>query len=169
MMDRKNVIFFLLFILFVLLSWIFTGCSSTALMTRTTVRERPDSLHVHMPPVQLSAPSDSLSLERSPLDSTAIRGLTAKIDTVVGGVTVHAEYKFHPHSDSLPLGERTLSRGSSVRDKWNLSITPKDTLIRWMVRDSIIEKPIEISVVPVWIEVALIASLIALVIALLKK
>jgi hypothetical protein len=155
-MDRKNSIFFLLFIFFVLLSWIFTGCSSTALMTRTTVRERPDSLHLQMPPVQISAPSDFLNLERSPLDSTAVRSLIAAIDTTVGGTRVKARYALSAKRDS-------------IRDKWDLSITLKDTTVHWMVRDSIIEKPIEVQVVPFWIEVVLIASLIALVIALLKK
>ena len=165
-MDRKNSIFLLLFILFVLLSWIFTGCSSTALMTRATVRERPDSLHLRMPPVQISASSDSLALERSPLDSLAVRGLTAVIDTVVGGTKVHANYEFRPHPTSP---ESSPKIREATRDRWSLQIVPKDTLVRWIVRDSIIEKPIEVQVVPFWIEVVLIASLIALVIALLKK
>ena len=156
-MDRKTSIFFLLFILFTLLSWIFSGCSPTALMTRSTVRERPDSLHLQMPPVQISAPSDSLSLERSPLDSLAVRNLRAVLDTTVNGIKVHARYKFDSKAQS------------ARRDEWNLRIAPRDTTVRWMVRDSIIERPIEVQVVPLWIEVVLIASLIALVIALLKK
>jgi hypothetical protein len=155
-MDRKNSIFFLLFTLFVLLSWIFAGCSSTALMTRTTVRERPDSILVHTPPLQISASSDSLCLMRSPLDSTAVRSLVAAIDTTIGGTHVMARYAL------------SAKRGQ-VRDNWHLRIAPKDTMVHYTAKDSLTEIPYEVEVIPFWVKAVLVFAIIALLIALLKK
>lgn len=148
---------FVIALLFLLL----VGCSSTALFTKVSVRERPDSILVHTPPLQISAPSDSLSLVRSPLDSSAVRSLTAVLDTMVGGTRVRAEYRLRPHPYPLPEGEGI--------DSWSMKISAKDTMVHWMEHDSIIEKPYEVEVVPFWAKAVLVLAIIALLIALLKK
>jgi hypothetical protein len=162
--NRKTSIFFLLFIL----SWIFGGCSSTAVM-RTTVRERPDSMLVKLPPVQISAPSDSICLERSPLDSSAVRGLTAFLDTTVGGTHIRATYAMHGVSSSSFDSSRATRNSLRMTDSWSLKIAPPDTTVHWMVRDSIIDRPVEVTVIPWWIGVVLLAALAAIILSLVRK
>jgi hypothetical protein len=128
-----------------------SGCGTTA-VTRATVTERPDSIVVKHDTVFIrAAHSDTVFIKRSFKDSTAARVIHAKLDTTTAsGVSLNAEYSW-------------------PEDEWNVNIKEPDEKIRWMVRDSLIEKSYPVEKVPFWIYLALGGMLVALVAVIIKK
>lgn len=140
-----------------------TGCSSTAI-TKVEVRERPDSLLVRADTIRvIEVRSDTVYVDR--LDTTIIqinpagrdtirivgyRGVRAHIDTTVDGVSVFAEYEYPP-------------------DRWRVDVVGRDTIIRWTVRDSIIQRPYEVRSVPLWVYLAIGGMALALIAVLFKR
>lgn len=129
---------------------LFIGCSSPPLIERITVRERVDSLIVRYDTVYVSAPSDTVYVERSSIDTYAFKTVSARLDTTISGITLFARYSYPP-------------------DKWWLNITRKDEVIKWVVRDSIIDKPYEVEVVPFWVKLTLVLAAIVVIAVLVKR
>jgi hypothetical protein len=151
------------------------GCGTTA-VTRSTVTERPDSLLVQREPTHIEgAHSDSLKVElarsgkhshvdtanrtsvtldtaraESPVHKPAARRIDAKIDTMVKGIRIAANYKW-------------------PADLWNIDVLVSDTSVHWMVRDSLIEKPYPVEKIPLWVYLAFIAMIVALVALIIKR
>lgn len=128
-----------------------SGCGTTA-VTRSTVTERPDSIVIKHDTVFIRlAKSDTVYAERSSTDPAAARLIHAKLDTTTqGGTHLVADYIW-------------------PEDTWNIKIKEPDEKIRWMVRDSLIEKPYPVESVPFWVYLALGGMLVALVAVIVKK
>lgn len=143
--DEVNIQAILLIGFWILLWVLLGGCSTTA-VTRVEVRERVDTLLVKGDMIRVEGPSDTLLVERI---DTLFRSVRAAIDTTVSDVRLYLQYAFPP-------------------DRWAADVISKDTVIRWTVRDSIIERPYKVEYIPFWVYTALAGMLIA-IIALLRR
>lgn len=133
---------------------LFLGCGTTS-VTKVEVRERIDTLLVKGDTIRITAPSDTLFIERdSSLAPGAFTSVRAALDTTVEGVRVYLQYAYPP-------------------DRWGINIIQRDTVIRWTVRDSIIQRPYEVQVIPLWIRIGgvlmMAAMVVGLVVFLIKK
>lgn len=139
--------------LMVLVAWIAGCCGSTA-VTKVTIRERYDSLIVRHDTIRVrDARSDSLEILVSPSDSNAFTSVRASLDTTVSGVGLDVRYSYPP-------------------DAWSIDVAQRDTVIRWRVRDSLIERPYEVEVVPFWVKLALglaTLAMLGMIVALVKR
>jgi hypothetical protein len=142
---RKALIITVLFTVFCLLM----GCSSSA-VTKVIVRERYDSLIVKYDTVRIAGKSDTVLVEKSVMDSLAVRSIAASIDTTVSGVRVITHYTF-------------------PADRWYFQLSRRDTVVRWMVRDSLIEAPYEVEKTPWWVGYVLLVLCVLLVIAFIRR
>jgi hypothetical protein len=138
-------------IIAVMTAALLSGCGTTA-VTRSTVTERPDSIVIKHDTVWIhAAHSDSSVVLHSSKDITAALSIRAKLDTTTAsGVSLSAEYLW-------------------PEDEWNVNIKEPDIKVKWMVRDSLIEKPYPVEKVPLWVYLALGGMLIALVAVIIKK
>jgi hypothetical protein len=137
----------LVLITFWILLWVaLGGCSSTA-TTRVEIRERIDTLLVKGDTIRVrEVQSDTIYVEEIP---GGFRSVRAALDTTVQNVRMSVHYAYPP-------------------DRWNVRIMSRDTVIRWTVRDSIIQQPYEIQHVPLWVYIAMGGMALALV-ALLQR
>ncbi len=140
--------------LFLLLLFI-AGCGTTA-VTKVEVRERTDSLIVRHDTVRVETRSDSVRVDTVWISLPGeepkpyFRRVKASLDTTLAGVSMKLKYELPP-------------------DVWTVRILQRDTTIRWKVRDSIIERPYKVEVVPFWVYLALAGMLIALIVVVVKK
>jgi hypothetical protein len=146
-MNRLNIFAIIAVIAAAMLS----GCGTTA-VTRATVTERPDSIViVHDTVFIRAAHSDSSVVQHSSKDTTAALSIRAKLDTTTAsGFNISAEY-FWPE------------------DNWNLRLKEPDIKVKWMVRDSLVEKPYPVESVPFWVYLALGCMAVALIAVVIKK
>lgn len=140
--------------LIILVALVAESCGTTA-VTKITVRERYDSLIVRHDTIRVrDARSDSLDITPAgPGDAHAFKGIRASIDTTVRGVGISASYEYPP-------------------DRWGFDVGRPDTIVKWRVRDSLIERPYEVEVVPFWVKLVLALAVIAVVgmtVATLKR
>jgi hypothetical protein len=159
--DRRTTLHIVAMVI-VGLTW--SGCSSPA-VTRVDVRERGDSLFVRGDTVRIiNVASDTVYVDR--IDTTIIslnpsavrdtirivgfRRVLADLDTTVSGVTIFAEYEYPP-------------------DRWRVDVMERDTVIKWTVRDSIIERPYAVTEVPFWVYLTLVGMALALVAMIIKR
>lgn len=127
----------------VLLLW---GCGTTS-VTKVEVRERRDSIVIHYDTIHVVTMSDSIRTDTVRVaGELRFRSVKAYLDTTVSGTTMKLRYQFPP-------------------DTWSVQITKKDTAIRWVVHDSIVQRPYEVQVVPFWVYLALGGMGLALLIA----
>jgi hypothetical protein len=141
----------LLLICFWLLLWaLLGGCSATA-VTKVEVRERQDSIIVQYDTIAIERPSTVVVAETiwASQTETVVRSVHARLDTAINGVHLKAEYKY-------------------PTDRWAVRILQRDTVIRWTVRDSIVQQPYEVETVPFWVYLALGGMFLALILALRK-
>ncbi len=143
---RGSFWFFLLFV---------AGCGTTA-VTKVEIRERADSLIVRHDTVLVETRSDSVRIDTVWVSLPGeepkmyFRKVKASLDTTVSGVTMRLRYELPP-------------------DFWSVQIARRDTTIRWVVRDSIIQKPYKVEVTPFWVYLALAGMLVALVAVVVRK
>lgn len=129
-----------------LLIFIIGGCGTTSI-TKMEVRERKDSVIVRYDTVRFYTQSDSIRIDTVWLEGKPVfRSVKARLDTTVGGTSVSLGYDFPP-------------------DAWQVRIAKQDTVIRWVARDSIVQRPYRIEIVPIWMYIALVGMSFALLIA----
>lgn len=148
--DQINIPALLLICFWLLLWALLGGCSATA-VTKVEVRERQDSIVVQYDTVTIERPSTVVVAETvwASQTETVVRSVHARVDTMVEGVHLSAEYKY-------PL------------DRWLVRILQRDTVIKWTVRDSVVQQPYEIEKVPFWVYLALGGMIVALILSLRK-
>lgn len=127
---------------FILIAVAFASCCTPQAVTHIEVRERVDSVFIPGATVTLTAPSDTVSVYRT--DSTV--RVRARIDTTVNNVRMRLQYHYPP-------------------DEWAINIRSRDTIVRYIARDSIINKPYEVirERVPFWMYVTLVCMVVALI------
>lgn len=123
------------------------ACGTTS-VTKIEVRERIDTLIVKGDTIRVvDRRSDTLVVEKE-TDCAGFKSVRAALDTTVAGVRIYVQYAYPP-------------------DRWAADIIQRDTVIRWTVRDSVIERPYEIERVPMWVYFVLVCMGLALI-AVLK-
>ena len=148
-----------------------SGCSSSTVTTRVTITERPDSLVIKGDSIAFQAKSDSIRIDSvehpdvgraslpdhigspsiAPLSPRpAFHSIHAKKDTTVGRWTLSFAYDYPP-------------------DRWGVKIIEADTTARWKVRDSIVERPYEVEVIPWWAKAVIGMLGVALILSLVKR
>lgn len=131
----------LLLVAFWALLWVLLGGCSTTAVTRVEVRERVDTLVVKGDTIRMEGPSDTLIVQRV---DTLFRSLRAAKDTTLQGVRIYLQYAYPP-------------------DRWAVDVIQRDTVIRWTVRDSIVERPYRVEIVPWWVYLALAGMIVAII------
>lgn len=120
------------------------GCGSSTLVTKVEVRERVDTLLIKGDTIRIADKSDSVRIEMATPTAPGFQRVIAYLDTMLNGVSIAANYSYPP-------------------DRWAIEIIERDTLIRWMVRDSIIREPYTVTEVPIWVYFVLaLAAIIVL-------
>lgn len=150
------------------------GCGTTS-VTKVEVRERQDSLLVKGKELEGELKSDTTSVTfedpcadlREVLRKTGVMPvwidsvnrrppltLSAQVDTTINGIRLRMQYHY-------------------PKDVFSFSILNPDSLIRWKVKDSIIHRPYEVQVIPLWIRIGgvlmMAALVVGLVVFLIKK
>lgn len=125
---------------------LFVGCGST-ITERVIVRERIDTLRVQGDSVFIEGPSSSFVLDtiqkepplNLPLKEGEKKAFVASLDTTVERIRLQAKY-WHPSN------------------RWRIGILQRDTVVRYLVRDSIkVESHVEkVAVTPAWVYVLLV-------------
>lgn len=158
------------------------GCGSSTVTTKVTITERPDSLLIKGDSIAFTAKSDSLLVDSvrtanvEPPDTTSfgtppfppLRGGTEG-EVVVRSPPRPAFYSVHAKKDTT-IGRWKLRFAYAYPpDRWSVEILEADTMARWKVRDSLIEKPYEVEKIPWWITALVIMLGAALIISLVKR
>jgi hypothetical protein len=140
------------------MSWIvLSGCGTTT-VTKVEVRERIDTLLVKGDTIRiLDVRSDTLYVDtvaandqRSMANGQWFRSVRAALDTTVQGVRLYLQYAY-------------------PQDRWRADIIQRDTVIKWTVRDSIVQRPYEVEHVPLWVYIAIGGMALALIAVLIKR
>lgn len=129
---------------------VFSGCGSTS-VTKVEVRERIDTLLVKGDTIRIvDVQSDTLYVEAAEHAEAAFKSVRAALDTTVQGVRLYLQYAYPP-------------------DRWTANIIQRDTVIKWTVRDSIVQRPYEIQRVPLWVYIAIGGMALALIAVIFKR
>lgn len=133
---------------YLLLAFMITGCCTPQVVTKIEVRERVDSVFIPGAVVTLTAPSDTVVIAQT--DSAL--SIHASIDTTVSGVRMNLHYRYPP-------------------DSWNIDLSTRDTVVRYIARDSIIQTPYEVirERVPFWMYVTLAGMVLALLACIIRR
>lgn len=130
---------------------LFIGCGSTS-VTKIEVRERIDTLLIKGDTIRIvERQSDTLRL--APLaqgDTVGFSAIRAVLDTTTQGVRMYLQYAYPP-------------------DRWAVTVIQRDTVIKWTVRDSIVQRPYEVQRVPLWVYIAIGGMALALIAVLFKR
>lgn len=130
------------------LTLVLAGCCTPQVVTKIEVRERVDSVFIPGAVVTLTAPSDTVVIAQT---DSAI-SLHASIDTIVSGAHIQLRYSYPP-------------------DQWNINLRNRDTVVRYIARDSIIQMPYEVvrERVPFWMYVTLAGMVLALLACIIRR
>ncbi len=169
--GRKALILVLIFLFAAILS----GCSGSSAVTRYTVRERPDSLIIRGDSIAFSAHSDTLNVDSVKAVIVGEPDTSAVSQSVAPPTprTVSTLYRSVKARKDTTIGRFRIRLGYQwPGDLFTFQIMEGDTSVHWVVRDSLVERPYEVEVVPFWAKLVLGIALIAVAgmfVALVKR
>lgn len=127
----------------VIAALVVVGCGTTT-VTKVEVRERIDSVYVKGDTIRVvDARSDTVLVEAA--SAGTFKSVRAALDTTVQGVRLYLQYAYPP-------------------DRWGADIIQRDTVIKYIARDSLVQRPYPVQHVPVWIYFTLAGMSIALIV-----
>lgn len=148
------------------------GCGSSTVTTKITITERPDSLVIKGDSIAFTAKSDSLLVDSVEVGQASLPDRSGRPETIVPPspkAPVYLYRSVHAKKDTT-IGRWKLRFGYTYPpDRWSVEILEADTMARWKVRDSLIEKPYEVEVVPLWIKLVIGVLGAALILSLVKR
>lgn len=116
------------------------GCSTSRIIDRVVIKERVDSIMVKGDTIFIDMPSDTIVWRDTVFQTHAF---IARIDTTIQRTGVRASYQY-------------------PENRWAVRVVNRDTVVRYVVRDSLIERTVErqVEVVPKWMWWFLIAIIV---------
>jgi hypothetical protein len=151
---------------------ILAGCGTSTVVTKVRITERPDSLVIKGDSIGFQTVSDSVGVDSIETTSDKVDSTAAKDLTPIPSPARRGEYAFrsiHAKKDTT-VGRWKLRFGYDYPpDRWKIEIIEADTMARWIVRDSLIEKPYEVEVVPFWVKLVIGVLGAALILSLAKR